>query len=80
MVHLPESERPPKRKLEFYCSVCHRILHSKRSYLNHILLHQEKPMKCSFCSETFNRNSVLVRHIRVAHDPHYESKESKVSC
>lgn len=36
-------------------------------------------MKCSFCSETFTRHSVLVRHIRIAHDPQYESKESKVS-
>ncbi|CAL8070277.1 unnamed protein product [Orchesella dallaii] len=77
MVHLPEGQRPPKRKLEFYCGVCHRVLHSKRSYLNHCQLHQEKPIKCSFCSETFTRHSVLVRHIRIAHDSQYESKESK---
>lgn len=69
----------PKRRLEFMCGICHRIMHSKRNLETHLQLHKEKPQKCPHCSETFPRTSVLVRHIRASHDPLYSSVKTKVS-
>lgn len=77
-VHVPEADRPVKPKIELFCGTCHKVLRSKRSYLCHIKSHRSTPKKCPFCCETFGRQSVLVRHIRVTHDPQYESSESKV--
>lgn len=77
-VHVPDSDKPAKPKLEFYCGMCRKVLRSKRSYLAHTKSHHVTPKKCSYCCETFSRQSVLVRHIRISHDPQYESSESKV--
>lgn len=78
-MHTAPSERAAnKPKVEFYCGQCHKILRSKRSYNVHLQVHLEKPKKCPYCCETFIRQSVLVRHIRVSHNPQFESIESKV--
>jgi len=79
MVHSPEEERPVKQKVEYFCGVCHKVLRSKRSYMNHSQTHHAKPKKCPYCCETFIRPSVLVRHIRISHNPQFESAESKVN-
>jgi len=68
----------PKKKLEFYCKLCHRILKSKRSYISHIQIHNAKPKKCHYCFESFVRHSVWVRHIRSSHDPQFLSQETVV--
>ncbi|XP_065080673.1 zinc finger protein 62 homolog [Ochlerotatus camptorhynchus] len=54
----------------YACNVCGRVLASRTSFRNHVLLHDgdEAKAKCDFCERTFTTKGSMMVHIREVHN------------
>ncbi|XP_001654305.2 zinc finger protein 808 [Aedes aegypti] len=52
------------------CKVCGRVLASRTSFHNHVLLHdgEKAKVKCQFCERTFTTRGSMMVHIREVHN------------
>lgn len=52
------------------CNVCGRVLASRTSFNNHVLLHdgEQAKVKCEFCERTFTTKGNMMVHVREVHN------------
>ncbi|XP_055535919.1 zinc finger protein 845-like [Wyeomyia smithii] len=50
------------------CDLCGRVLASRTSFRNHVLLHDGEKAKCEFCDRTFTTKGSMMTHVREIHN------------